>query len=291
MHCLNKGRLCIQLAMMLAGSALAGSALAQTEAAPPPDAQPTPEPTPEPASTPTVDDHIRALGALDVSARVTAAQALGQLRAPEAVSPLARALRSDPNPVVRGWIVRALGQINLAEAQAAITAAGRTDADERVRSLALQLVPQAAPAPAQTPTYSAPAQQPLREHRRDPGHALRGAGWGLFGGSYGFALLLGVIFMTMESEIAWPMFIPVVGPLINAARALREGYDVNIIAAVFGILSMMVQTGGMSMAIVGHVRRRRSQNQETTTARPRRSFALVPAGPAGGPGLTFSAQF
>lgn len=260
---------------------VAGEARAEVEFGAPPPAE-TPEATPAPApEAGSIQTHVDALGAVDVQARVAAVRALGDLRDPAAVGPLAQALRADPSPDVRGWILRALGQINTPEARAAIIGAASNDADPRVRALAAQIVPTAAtPAqPPASPGYQAPAYeampQQLARPPRDRNRALRIAGWTIFGGSYGTAFIMGTVFMMMEPEVAWPLMLPLVGPIVEAGFVFAEGDEELIVLGILGILSSGLQIAGFTMAIMGHVRGRRAQREQEGQDR---GVALLPTG-------------
>lgn len=246
------------------------------------------EAQPAPAA-PTSDDHVRALSALDVSERVAAARALAELADPATVPALAQALRSDPNPIVRGWLVRALAEINNAQARAAIVSAAQQDADERVRELALQFAPEARPAPQPQvdPAMYAPVERQPRRQRR-PGHGLRVGGWILLGSGYGLSLMMGMIGMIIEPEIMWPMLLPLVGPAVSGTIVLVDGYEEEMVLGIMGWLMSAVQIAGLTMAIVGHVRGRRARENEAS----RRTFAITPvAGPNGMMGLSAIGSF
>jgi hypothetical protein len=264
---------------------VAGEALAEVEfGAPPPPPEPAAQPAEPAQAAPeggSIQVHVDALGAVDVQARVAAARALGDLRDPAAVAPLAQALRSDPSPDVRGWILRALGQINTPEARAAIIGAAANDADPRVRALAAQIVPTAA-TPAQPPLstgYQAPLYEPMPQQPvrppRDRNRTFRIAGWTVFGGSYGTAFLLGAVFMMVEEDVAWALMLPLVGPIVEAGFVFAEGYEELIILGVLGILSSAAQIAGFTMAIVGQVRGRRARREQEGQDR---GVALLPTG-------------
>jgi hypothetical protein len=256
------------------------------------EAESAPAPVAEPAPTgaATRDDHLRALGALDVTERVNAARALAELADPETVPALTQALRSDPNPIVRGWIVRALGEINNAQARAAITVAAQQDADERVRELAGQLIPEARAATPQVydPAMYAHVETSPRRQRR-PGHGLRVGGWIVLGSSYGISMIMGMVGMLMEPELMWPMLLPIVGPAVSGTLLIQEGWDELIVLGIIGWVMSAAQIAGLTMAIVGHVRGRRAREEETAS---RRSIALTPmAGPNGLVGLSAVGSF
>lgn len=99
------------------------------------------------ASESTVQQHIQALGDPDVARRVSAARALGELRAAGAVPALSRALRGDASSELRGWALRALHQIGTPEARQAMTVA-REDSDERIRQLETELSSSSSAAPS-----------------------------------------------------------------------------------------------------------------------------------------------
>lgn len=88
--------------------------------------------------TPGAAEHIAMLSDPDANQRVQAARRLGELRAEEAVVPLARRLSEDERPEVRGWCLRALSQIGTEDAVSAMMLA-RRDPDSRVSALAQEL--------------------------------------------------------------------------------------------------------------------------------------------------------
>jgi hypothetical protein len=273
---------------LIAGAVVlvAGEAFAEVEfgAPPPAPGQATPEAQPEqaPPEAAPIQAQIAALGSVDVQARVAAVRALGDLRDPAAVAPLAEALRSDPSADVRGWILRALGQINTPEARAAIIGAAANDADPRVRALAAQIVPTATtptfPTPA--PTYQAPMYEPTTQQQaarppRDRNRTLRVAGWSIFGGSYGTAFLLGAVFMMFDPEVSWALMLPLVGPIVEAGFVFADGDEELIVLGIMGFLSAFTQIAGFTMAIVGHVRGRRAEREQEGQDR---GVALLPTG-------------
>ncbi len=73
--------------------------------------------------------------------------ALGNLKDPRAVPALARALREDPEPLVRAHAAWALGRIAAPEAQRALEEASRHEADEAVRREIAEALGMAAPEP------------------------------------------------------------------------------------------------------------------------------------------------
>lgn len=292
-------RVAIYFTVLLSGLIVPGPAVAQTIVEPEAPASASPSPAPEasvsPPSTPTVDDNIRALNAVDTTARIEAVRSLGQLRDARAVPALARSLQSDPSPEVRGWIIRTLDQFGTQEAHAAIVVAARGDADERVRALALHLAPEAAPAAPTSPTYDSPqreaasAYQPYRpqRRRRDPVRSFKLAGWLSFGISYFCNVIIGSVFIFEEENYGWPAFIPVIGPVVVAGYAFDSAWSEDVIVAAMNILWFTAQSAGLAMAIYGHVLGRR-QRQERSSSRF--NISVVPSGP-GGPGVTLGGSF
>ncbi len=246
---------------------------------------------------------------MDPAERAAAAQALGELGDASAVPALISALRSDPVAEVRGWAARSLHQIGTPEARAAVTAAARNDADERVRSLAGQLtgVAPAPPQPAQPAqpygygygspqvvpaNQYAPYSQQVQRRRSTPGRGLRIAGWIVFSVTYGLSLMSGIgISADGGIEEGWPLFLPLVGPAIIGSQLWAEDEELIGVGILSWIMSL-AQIAGLAMAIVGHVRGSRADDEDDEErAEPQRGLALVPGGPGGSPGLSLSAWF
>lgn len=292
-------RVATYFVVILTGLVVAGPVAAQTtvesEAPSPAAPSPAPEAPPSPPPTPTVDDHIQGLNALDTAARVSAVRSLGQLRDARAVPALVRSLHSDPSAEVRGWIIRTLDQIGTEEAHVAIVVAAREDADERIRALAIHLAPEAAPPVPTRPTYGSPQAEAVpgyrpyrpQRRRRDPVRSFKLGGWLSFGISYGCNVIIGSVFMFEEPNYGWPAFIPVIGPLIVAGYAFDSRWEEDIIVAAMNILWFSVQSAGLALAIIGHVRGRRQRREQSSS---RFSLSVVPSGP-GGPGLTLGGTF
>jgi hypothetical protein len=272
--------------------------------------------------------HVAGLNALDPAERIEAARALGQARSVAAVGPLARVLRSDPSPEVRGWTARSLAAIGSADARAALASAAQRDGDERVRGLCVQLLGQVASSPFEAaspglaPAYEggvyAGAPLAFRRAPRRTGVGFLVAGWSTFGLTYLVALIGGSAAYAANSDDArtWPLFLPAVGPVIQAAFVFSDdddelGWDPT--PNVFGVLAIvdaLGQIAGITLAAVGHVRRARhraattapaagadpegvdaegadADAPESPTARVTRRahIALLPTGPGDGPGL------
>jgi len=260
----------------------------------------------------TLEVHIAALRSLEPADRVSAIQALGESRDPGAVAPLSETLRSDPSAVVRGWAARALAQIGTAEANAAVAVAAQRDADERVRSLAAQLSGQAsavtAPTAVMTPAPANAAGSPQAadveaagpsrtpptpvQRTRRRGLGLIIAGWAAFGFSYMIAIMSGGIAFNSAHIDTWPMFVPLVGGIIELSFAYD--YDSDLWyppgLSIPAFIDAVIQMAGVALAAAGHVLRAKSRSSEGSQGRAPHSFALVPSGP-GGPGLSLMANF
>jgi len=242
------------------------------------------EATAAPAPGGSVDDHIAALGSLDPAARIAAIRALGESGEARAVPPLARVLREDPSAEVRGWAVRALAGIGTPEAMAPLTLAAEHDADQRVRQLAARMsgatTPPAqtaapAPAPVLGPAVQAqpvqvapgPMRGPFRPRQRRPGLALIIAGWSAFGASYLVSMIAGAATLAEGAEHTWSLFLPVIGPVVEAGMLFSDYDELIAPVAVLLFLDALIQIAGVSMGTVGLVRRHRArQAQEDAEA-------------------------
>jgi hypothetical protein len=281
---------CLTVVMIV----MLGATIAHAE-----EAAPEAEPAAEAPAAAGVDEHVQALRSPDVSQRTAAARALGEARSVEAVQPLIRALREDPSPEVRGWTLRSLDAIGTNEANAAIASAARSDADERVRGLASQLsgVPAGSPFGGVSTT---PAQQQAQllqpgqlgqpmyrpQRRRRPGLGLMITGWSVFGGTYLISLMAAAATTAEGSDDAWPLFIPAIGPVIGASRFFQNDWDTPL--AILCLFNAVVQLTGLSLLIIGHLRRRRARNSDDPNPR---LISVVPTGPAGSAGLSIGGLF
>jgi HEAT repeat protein len=88
------------------------------------------------AARPSFDDLVANLKSPNVKTRLEAATALGKSRRPEAVTPLAAAIRAEPEARVRLEVVRGLRELRNLTAVPALVAA-MSDADAKVREEAL----------------------------------------------------------------------------------------------------------------------------------------------------------
>lgn len=269
----------------------------------------------------TLEALVAQLQSPEPALRVAAAQALEHHGA-AAVPYLISTLQGDPDPVVRGWAARSLASIGTPEATNALQSAARTDTDERVRQVASESLGSSSTQPQQTPFPPAQAPEPasatsasvslrvqtapaapesttdllaLRRARR--GRTLMIVGWSVFGGSYATSLLAGGMMLDNDADGAWWLFVPIIGPAVYGTKFMGYADDAWIFGPIVYLLGVvfwietLVQIGGLSLAITGHVRRSRSQTQAVATERrrPRRlSFAFV--GPAG-PGFTLAGRF
>jgi hypothetical protein len=251
---------------------------------------------PAPAAPPSavsLEAHFRGLTSLDPAERIEAIRALGDARAESAVDPLARALRSDPSPEVRGWAVRALAQIGTAPARAAMAQAAQQDADERVRRLAVQLSGQVTSSPFEPPASYSPGPMVVRQNPfypfapyrpRRPGLALIIAGWAAFGVTYLASSIAGAASLSDGVEGTWSLFIPAVGPLVEIGLMYRYGDDaVDDLLAPFAVLLALdaaAQMVGIALGTLGLVRRHRAREAEAGQGAPERASPGAPAEPA-----------
>lgn len=226
-------------------------------------------------------EHLEALRSLDPAERIEAIRALGEARSVEAVGPLARVLREDPSPEVRGWAVRSLSEIGTTEARAALAIAAQHDSDQRVRTLAVQMSGPTTASPfAQSPpvaghsaplvqqpqpaTYSPMMEGPMRgpfpARRRRPGLGLTIAGWSVFGGTYLISMIVGAATLADGAENTWSLFLPVIGPIVEAGF-LFANYDEDLVApiAVLLFIDALAQIAGVALGTLGLVRRHRAQ--------------------------------
>jgi hypothetical protein len=205
-----------------------------------------------------------------------------------------------------------LAQIGTAEANAAVAAAAQRDADERVRSLAAQLSGQApavtaAPAAVSPQVGDVEAAGPSRtpppavQRPRRRGLGLIIAGWAAFGFSYMIAIMTGGITFNSAHIDTWPMFVPLVGGIVELSLAYdydndgwdEYGYETSYYPPGLSIpafINAVIQMAGVAMAVAGHVLRAKSRAAQGSQGSAPRSFALVPSGPDG-PGLSFMGNF
>ena len=280
----------------------------------PPPAAETPPPaaereTPFAAAPSGIESHLAGLEALDPVDRIAAVRALGESRDQAAVGPLAQVLRSDPSPEVRGWAIRALMAIGTPEARSAVATAAQQDSDERVRSLAVEQLGTAASAPWSPSEATAPPQQrrgPFgpgirqRRQRRHPGLGLLIAGWSVFGVTYLASLIAGAATTAEGDDSTWPLFLPVAGPIIEAAFIWDDPWGIAPLGAL-ALLDGLAQIAGLTLAIIGHVRRSRhresAEGEDSDEAAPveearsRFTLSLLPGGPAGSTGLGLVGTF
>ncbi len=274
---------------------------------------------PEAAPAHSLDDLLGALRSPDAAERIRAAQALGELGDPAAVPPLISIVRSDPVPEVRGWVVRSLYDLGTPEARAAVVEAARNDPDERVRTMAARLAgvraTQPTPSPFSTPPQTPqpapmtfqPQPQPVAaptihyQRRSDPGRRLRLAGWIITGVSYGLALLTGIAMLAADDEYdeyydyddtdytdwGWKMLLPLVGPAV-AATTNRDTTDDGVISMCW--IWSLIQATGVVLLSVGYARRasHRGESEESRERSDTFGVAMLPGGPGGPAGLTFS---
>lgn len=234
-----------------------------------------------------VDGHLETLRSLDPAERIEAIRALGAARSQEAVGPLARVLREDPSPEVRGWAVRSLSEIGTTEARAALAIAAQHDSDQRVRTLANQMSgsvaaspfgpspsavvqpsPMVQPSPlvqqpqraAYNPMMQGPLRGPFQARRRRPGLGLTIAGWSVFGGTYLISMIAGAATLADGAENTWSLFLPIIGPIVEASF-LFANYGGEVIApvAILLFLDALAQIAGVAMGTVGLVRRHRAR--------------------------------
>lgn len=294
---------CASVAIALVALTVSGEAWAEgAEEAPPP-------PPIAPPSAVSLEVHFRGLTSLDPAERIEAIRALGDARAESAVDPLARVLRSDPTPEVRGWAARALAQIGSARARAALAHAAQHDGDERVRRLAAQLSSQVTtspfePSPGSTPGLVVVRQNPFSPFApyrpRRPGLALIIAGWATFGVTYLASSIAGAASLVDGAEGTWSLFIPAVGPLVEIGlmyRAEDDALDALLAPlAVLLALDAAAQMVGIALGTLGLVRRHRAREAEPAADTPAPSaassrrgwgLAVVPAGT----GLALSGWF
>jgi hypothetical protein len=237
--------------------------------------------------------HFRGLTSLDPAERIEAIRALGDARAESAVEPLARVLRSDPSPEVRGWAVRALAQIGSAPARAALAQAAQHDGDDRVRRLAIQLSGQVTASPFEPPPGYSPGPmvvrqnpfQPFAPYRpRRPGLALIVAGWAAFGVTYLASSIAGIASLVDGVEGTWSLFIPAVGPLVEIGLMYRASEDTmdDLLAplAVLLVLDAAAQMVGITLGTLGLVRRHRAHEAEVGHGGQEGAVPGAPAAPA-----------
>jgi hypothetical protein len=278
-------------------------------------AAPTPSEVPAPpemaatavAAPPAMDpaaeaQFIAQLQSPDARVRVRAIRGLGESRSPNAVEPLARIVRRDPIPEVRGWALRSLQAIGSHQSLAVVAQVAQSDPDERVRAMAARIAGVHASVPL-VPTAAAQAadreaalvQVPVRP--RVPGRGLRTAGWITTGVSYGLALIVGLAMVTVdetgefdsfdERAFGWQFMLPIVGPAVASTVA-----DFGEASIPFWIWSA-AEVAGVVLLAVGYAQRAKwlRQNPNRMGRQGLGVFALAPGGPRGTPGLTFRGAF
>lgn len=256
-----------------------------------------------------LETYVRSLSSPDENQRIEAVLGLGELGQPAAIQPLSETVRSDPLPEVRQWALHSLAQIGTAEAIEVIRTAIEQDADPRVRAFAAHRLTELAVAvhnasstPLEPPevddepraeatativvnspivqqqNVNAPVVQQniatampdvslgVVQERSRAGRGLIASGWSIFGVSYAAS------FSALIEDDFGAVAVPIVGPMVAGAILLADSWcDEDIIFGVTSIVTSLIQTAGLTMAIVGHVRRRRAQQQS-------RGFAVTPTG-------------
>jgi len=129
-------------------------------------------------------------------------------------------------------------------------------------------------------TASPEDQLRMEQRRRRSGLGLIISGWTVFGLGI-FSSLATYVSVYDDQEGGAIIFLPVVGPIIMAARAEGNGgwFDDVIVAAMRAglILNCLTQIAGLVLATTGHVRRRRAIRGLYGTGH-HRAVALVPTG-------------
>lgn len=109
-------------------------------------------------------------------------------------------------------------------------------------------------------------------------------GWITFGSAWFGSTVDGIVAWAFMEESGYLLAIPVVGPFIYAGQYYsHEFYGIGSLSFVAGV----IQLGGLTTAIVGHVVRARNGRRQAS----RLNFAVVPDRTAGGGHLQISGVF
>jgi hypothetical protein len=125
---------------------------------------------------------------------------------------------------------------------------------------------------------------------------LRVGGWTMFGVSYGLSAAGGIVTMALgggseagpgTNPLGALLLVPLAGPAIMGGLHA----DQSVGGAIAGVLWSLIEIGGVSMAVVGSVRRARERDRaRASTSARERHIALLPVGP-GDAGVSLSAIY
>jgi hypothetical protein len=130
--------------------------------------------------------------------------------------------------------------------------------------------PAVAPQPVPPPVYEQPATQPVypqplppQPPNRNRGLGLLIAGTSVFGFSYLFTVVAGVVLIDSNNEdVGRPLLIPIAGPFIGISRS-------DSATAAFGLgFAGLAQLAGLGMSIGGGVMLGRSRRQAQLSFAP-----------------------
>lgn len=117
--------------------------------------------------------------------------------------------------------------------------------------------------------YPPPPPQPQPPPPRIRGKGMMIAGWSIFGGTWLTGIAVGALIIDGDTPSAYrqgnPMFAPVVGPFIAAARAGEDGYSSASGTMAYVFLGL-AQTAGLALGVAGTVLYARDKKAQRMTA-------------------------